>query len=143
MYLDDIKKRFADDLFATECAGIEPVEASDGHSVCKTTIIRNHQNAMGGVMGGMVFTLCDFAFAVASNGLDEPYTMTLSSSISFLAQPKGKILTAEACRIKDGRHTCFYEVTVTDDTGIIIAKAFFNGYKLRYGKADEGKENKN
>ncbi len=131
MKLDEIKKRFADDLYATECTGIEPVEASEGFAVCRMEITRRHKNAMGGVMGGAVFTLCDLAFAVASNGLDKPYTMTLSANVSFIAQPKGKTLFAEARCIKDGRRACFYEVTVTDDTGEIIAKALFNGYKIQ------------
>lgn len=130
MYLNEIKKRFENDLFATRLVGIEPVEASEGYAVCRLEVNENHQNAMGGVMGGVVFTLCDFAFAIASNGLDNPLTMTLSSSISFLSQPKGKILTAAARKVKDGRHACFYEVTVEDEAKTVVAIALFNGYKL-------------
>lgn len=130
MYIDEIKKRFADDLFATQSAGIVPVEAGEGYAVCRLEINQSHRNAMGGLMGGVVFTLCDFAFAIASNGLDKPYTMTLSSSISFLSQPKGKIVTARADKIKEGHHASFYEVTVTDEFDNIIARALFNGYRI-------------
>lgn len=130
MELEKIRERFSKDLFAVESAGIVIVEAGECSSVCELALDRRHKNAMGGVMGGAVFTLCDFAYAVAANGLDKPYTMSLSSSISFLAQPKGKKLTARAECIKDGGHTCFYRVRVEDDAGVRVAEAEFTGYKL-------------
>ena len=131
MELEKIRERFSEDLYAVEATGITIVEASDCASVCELTLDRRHKNAMGGVMGGAVFTLCDFAYAVASNGLDKPYSMTLSASISFFAQPKGQKLTARASCVKDGGHTCFYRIDVSDDAGVSVAQAVFTGYKLK------------
>ena len=130
MELEKIRERFSKDLFAVEAAGIVITKAEDCFAECRLKLERRHQNAMGGTMGGVVFTLCDFAYAVASNGLDKPYTMSLSSSVSFLAQPKGKELIARAECIKDGGHTCFYRVRVEDDAGVRVAEAEFTGYKL-------------
>ena len=131
MELEKIRKRFSEDLYAVEATGITITEAHDCHSVCELTLGRRHKNAMGGVMGGVVFTLCDYAFAVASNGLDKPYSMTISSTVSFLSQPKSERLIAEAVCIKDGGHTCFYRVNVTDGNGTAVAEAMFTGYKLK------------
>lgn len=130
MELEKIRERFSKDLFAVEATGIVITQASDRFAECRLKLERRHQNAMGGTMGGVVFTLCDFAYAVASNGLDKPYTMSLSSSVSFLAQPKGKELIARAECIKDGGHTCFYRVRVEDELGTAVAEALFTGYKL-------------
>ena len=131
MELEQIRERFSKDLFAVEATGIVITKAEDCYAECRLELERKHKNAMGGTMGGVIFTLCDFAYAVASNGLDKPYSMSLSSSISFLAQPKGKELIARAECIKDGGHTCFYRVRVEDDAGVSVADAEFSGYKLK------------
>jgi len=36
-------------------------------AICSLTLEAKHKNALGAVMGGVYFTLADFAFAVASN----------------------------------------------------------------------------
>ncbi|MBO4501509.1 MAG: PaaI family thioesterase [Clostridia bacterium] len=131
MELEQIRERFSKDLYAVEATGITVAEAGDCFSVCELALGRRHKNAMGGVMGGAIFTLCDFAYAVASNGLDKPYSMALSSSISFLAQPKTEKLTARAECVRDGGHTCFYRVRVEDSAGNAVAEALFTGYKLK------------
>lgn len=130
-YLSSVRCRFADDLYATEATAITIEEAGEGFAECRMKIQRVHQNAMGGVMGGAIFTLCDFAFAVASNGIDRPLTTTLSTSVSFSSQPKGATLIARAKCLKDGGSTCLYEVTVKDERETLVAVATFNGYKLR------------
>ena len=42
-----------------------------------------HKNALDGVQGGAIFTLADFAFAVASNQ-DGAATVSLSNNITCL-----------------------------------------------------------
>ena len=56
--------------------------------------------------------------------------MTLSSSITIISQNKGKIVTARADKIKEGRHASYYEVTVTAEFDNIIARALFTGYRI-------------
>ena len=41
-------------------------------------------------MGGAIFTLADFAFAVAANCCDQPLTVSISSQITYLAPPPGR-----------------------------------------------------
>ena len=129
-YLEGIRKRFEDDLFATDCASCTITDAGELYAECRMTVERKHKNAMGGVMGGAIFTLCDFTFAVASNGLDNPLTTTLSTSITYLSQPKNSELIARASCIKNGKSACCYEIRVEDGIGTPVAIATFNGFKL-------------
>ena len=101
----------------------------DDWAQCSMEILPHHRNALGGLMGGVPFTLADFAFAVATN-FDKTPTLSLSSQISFLSQPRGKRLTARAEPIKKGRSTCFYRVEVTDELGTKIAYVTVNGFVL-------------
>lgn len=129
-YLNQIRERFAQDLYATEATAISVDEAGEHYAKCSLTVDRRHQNAMGGVMGGVIFTLCDFAFAIASNGVSGPLTTTLSTNISYLSQPKGCQLIAKATLVRDGKTTCCYEIRVTDEVNTAVALAVFNGYKI-------------
>ena len=74
-------------------------------------------------MGGAIFTLADFAFAVAANRPDASPTVTVSTSISFVGAGKGESLIGEAKLLKDGKRTCFYEVEVRDEVGNLVAIA--------------------
>ncbi len=105
-------------------------EASYGYAKCSMEIQPRHCNALGIPMGGAVFTLADFAFAVAANqeGRD---VVTQASQITFLKPAKGKYLTAIANQVKDGKRICFYEVKVTDDLGNDVAFVTINGYVVK------------
>ena len=119
---------FRGDRFATG-AGIRLEELSDEACLCRMELTDAHRNAIGGVMGGAIFTLADFAFAVLSNHRHEN-TVALTVTIEYFSQPKGTALTARASCRKDGRTTCVYNVDVSDDTGRDIAQFIGTGYKL-------------
>jgi acyl-CoA thioesterase len=112
-YLEDIRKRFAKDLYATKVTGILIEKAAPKVAVCSLKLTENHMNAAGCVMGGVLFTLADFTFAVASNGLDEStVTVSVSSSIQFMGNASGPYLLSETTLLKDGKNTCFYQVDI-------------------------------
>ena len=100
----------------------------EGGCTCSMTIAPRHMNANGGVMGGAIFTLADFAFAAASNNVHRP-TVGLQVSVNFLSNTRGSRLFARARCRKDGRPTCVYVVDVTDDLGRDIAQFVGTGYK--------------
>ncbi len=126
--LEEVREQFSRDRFATvNGAVIEAVE--EGYAKCSMILNETHRNAMGAVMGGAIFTLADFAFAVASNW-NKAAHVSLSASISFLGGAKSSKLIAEAVKIKEGRKTCYYEVTVCDELGNQIAHMTSNGYCL-------------
>ena len=82
---------------------------------------------MGFVMGGVYFTMADFAFAIATN-LNQPATVTQSSQIVYLSGAKGSTLYAETEQIKAGKKTCFYKITISDDTGTTLAYVTTTGF---------------
>ena len=126
--LEEARACFEGDRFATE-NGMTLDAIGEGTAECSLTLTRRHINANGGVMGGAIFTLADFAFAVAVNNVHRP-TVAQQVSISYLNAPKGKRLIARAHCRKDGRSTCVYIVDVTDDTGRDIAQFVGTGFKL-------------
>lgn len=126
-YLEIAKERFSADLFAMEAAGIELEAAEPGYARCSFKIEAKHMNAAGTVMGGAIFTIADFAFAVAAN-LCGPLTQSLTSQITFHSVAKGSRIIAEAKQIRAGRTTCYYNVDITDDTGRLIATTVITGF---------------
>jgi len=80
-------------------------------------------------MGGVIFTLGDFAFAVASNNVHMT-TVGQHVSISYLSGSRGKRLFARARCRKDGKTTCVYNIDISDDLGRDVAQFIGTGYKL-------------
>ena len=124
--IEEIRALFQNDLFAIE-NGIVIDEVGDGSAQCSMTVEKRHQNSLGIVMGGAIFTLADFAFGVAANK-DKMGTVTVSSSIAFLGTPKGHRLIAKAECVKNGRTTCYYTVSVTDELGTRVAEVTVTGF---------------
>ncbi len=126
--LEEIRAFFNDDRFAVE-NGAEILEVGEGYALCRMPITARHRNARGAVMGGAVFTLADFAFAVAANH-EVPSTVTLNANINFLASPKGDEMFAEARAVKVGRSSCCYRVQVKDGEGRAVAEVSTCGFVL-------------
>ena len=126
--LEEARAHFVNDRFATE-NGMTLDELGEGTCLCSVILTDRHKNAYGGVMGGVIFTLADFAFAVCCNN-DHQLTVALNVDINFLSAPKGAKLFARARRVKSGRTTGVYQVDVTDDTGRQVALFTGTGYKL-------------
>lgn len=131
--LDQIRARFTGDRFAAEAAGASIDVAEPNHAVCSMPIRPIHLNANGIPMGGAIFTLGDFAFAVAANGHSTRVTVTQQVSATFLSAARGTTLIAEARCLKAGRTTCLYTVDVTDELGTQVAHLTVNGYTITKG----------
>ena len=133
--MEEAKKFFANDKYATDTTGIEILEAGGGKSKIQLRLDERHKNALGFVMGAVYFTMADFAFAIASN-CDSPdgcNAVTLSSTINMMNSAKSGALFAEAFPIKDGRSTCFYQIDIyeiLDGAKRPIAVAQTTGYKV-------------
>ena len=127
--LDEARKYFADDCYATCSTGCVIDEVGERYARCSLRLDGRHCNAVGQVMGGVAYTLADFAFAVATI-FRQPKTVTLTSQISYLSPVKGTVLLAESRLIKDGKRNCFYEISVTDDLGTPVALVSVTGAHL-------------
>ncbi len=126
--LEEAREYFKGDKFATD-AGMVIDELGPDFSVCSMPLDERHQNANGGVMGGAIFTLGDFAFAVASNNIHRP-TVAQQVTTNFLGAPKGNRLFARAKLKKSGRTTTIINIDITDDTGRDVAQMTGAGFKL-------------
>ena len=126
--IEEARAFFSDDRFATG-NGMTLEEVDAAHAVCSLVLSDRHLNAHGGVMGGAIFTLADFAFAVLTNDR-ERRTVAQQVSVNYLAAPKGGRLVATARYRKDGRSSCVVNVDVVDDTGRDIAQFVGTGFKL-------------
>ena len=120
-------KLFEKDRFAT-CNGAVIDEVDDHYAKCSLRIEDNHRNAMGAVMGGVYFTLADFAFAVAANW-QQIGTVSLNSDIAYLGSARGDRLTAEAFCMKNGRTTSYYRIEVKDAEDRLVVVVNTTGYK--------------
>lgn len=124
--LKQIQKVFANDRFATENGAVID-EVDEGYAKCSLEIQPHHLNAAGTVMGGAIFTLADFAFAVASNW-NKPLHVSTTAQITYLGVAKGKRLIAQAHKVKEGRSTCYYLVDVSDELGNTVAHITSSGF---------------
>ena len=92
--MEELNERFRADRFAAQ-AGVEIREAEPGRALCAMPLRPCHMNANGAPMGGAIFTLADFAYAVASNGFTDRIIVSQQVAITFLAPARGTELLAE------------------------------------------------
>ncbi len=99
-----------------------------GRSVVSMRVRDDMTNGFAITHGGLVFALADTAFAIACNE-DERVTVAAGADITFLkATRAGQTLTASAVRRTVSGRTGLYDVTVTDETGEVVAE--FRGRSL-------------
>ena len=129
--LEEIRKFFEGDKYATEATGIVIEKAERGHSIVTLDPDARHLNAVGGLMGAVYYTMADFAFAVAENcGLDpDTVTVTQATQMNFLRSWHGGRISCRADIVKDGRSICLYEVKAFDEEGRELALVIINGFK--------------
>ena len=126
--LESAREFFYQDKFAVN-TGITLYDLTQDKAVCSLDVTDEHKNAYGGVMGGVIFTLADFAFAVLSNQIHQ-LTVAQQVSINYLSAPKGDKLIAEATCRKSGRTSSIVIVNISDDTGRDVALFVGSGFKL-------------
>ena len=126
--VESAREFFYKDKFAVNM-GITLDELTEDKAVCSLKLTDEHKNAYGGVMGGAIFTLCDFAFAVLSNQIHK-VTVAQQVSINYLSSVKGDKLIAKAHCRKNGRTSSVVIVNASDDTGRDIAQFVGTGFKL-------------
>ena len=73
--IEKVRRFFEGDRYAVEVTGVKIDEVDDCYSKCSLDLDKRHYGAHGQVMGGVMFTLADFAFAVATN-TSESFTAT-------------------------------------------------------------------
>lgn len=131
--LERARKVFMKAPFPTELVGCEIEAVASGYARCTLKLRPEHNNALGLPMGGVIFTLADFAFGVASN-FDRDVFVSTAADVHFIAPAKGQTLIAEAKEIRCGRRTCLFSVEITDETGSLLSYMTINGHLIRERK---------
>lgn len=114
-----LRRFFRRDRFAAG-AGIRLVDCGPGRAVARMTLKAGHMNGVDVAQGGAVFTLADFAFAVACNSRG-PVVLAIDVSISFLAATTRGTLTATAREVSRSARLSRVEVEVRDAKGGAVA----------------------
>ena len=126
--MKEIKKFFStEDLFARH-TGIELLEVGPGWARASMQIKPHHFNGARTVHGGAIFTLADFAFAVASNS-HGTLAMGINTSVSFVKAATSGTLYAEAREQSLNPKLASYLVQITDDSNDVVA--IFQGMVYR------------
>ncbi len=122
-----INELFEQDQFAKH-TGIELLEAGKGYAKARMEIKTIHLNAGGVCQGGVLFTLADFAFAVASNS-HGVLTFSITSSINIFRSEKSGYLYATAKEVFNHKKISNCEVQITNENGELVATFNGNGYR--------------
>lgn len=122
-----IKDFFKKDSFANH-TGIELLEVKKGYAKACLEIKPVHLNGGGVCQGGVIFTLADFAFAVATNSHAQ-LTLSVTSNINFLKSESKGFLYAEAREIFCHKKLSNCEVRITNDSEELIATFNATGYR--------------
>jgi len=125
----DIPDYMENDRFA-ELTGIELHKDREGQPVASLKVEEKHLNGLKTAQGGCIFTLADYAFALASN-TEGRMSVALNLSVHFLnAARLGDTLTARTREISRKRLVSVYEITVVNQDDVNIATFVATAYKV-------------
>lgn len=110
----------ADDAYARGL-GIELVAVSDEEIVVALEVNDSHTNFLGGGHGGMVFSLADCAFSLASNSAGDPAVAIDTHLVLTAASRPGDRLEARVREVSRGRTLGTYRADVTRADGRTVA----------------------
>lgn len=131
-YTSLVAEALSSDCYAVATTGIRLLEARPRHAICHLAISDGHRNARDAVMGGVLFTLADFAFAAAANAEtiaqgNPPSWLTASAQVHFLAQPHGSSLSATCSCLRQGRSRSLFQTEIHDDEQRLVAIVLSEG----------------
>ena len=112
-------KVFQHDYFAQHL-GIELVSASTGVAKVRLKIQTFHLNSANMVHGGVIFSLADLAFAVASNSYGN-IALAINANIAYFKATKGGVIFATAREVAKNPKLSTFSVRVTNESDELIA----------------------
>ena len=107
---------------ASSWLGLTIVSMHEGRAELSLVVAPHHLNGHGICHGGVVFSLADSAFAFACNSRNQA-TVAQHNMISFVVPVhEGDALTAIAKEVSLNGRNGIYDVSVTNQTGQIVAE---------------------
>jgi len=123
------KAMHADDHTA-QALGIDIIETTPGKAKLSMKVRKDMVNGHAICHGGMIFTLCDTAFAHACNNTNH-ITVASGCTIDFLAPAyQDQVLTAVACERSRSGRTGVYDVEVFNSEQKLLAVFRGKSYQL-------------
>ena len=117
---DIIRGSFDNDPYVS-AQGFELMDVTD-HAVVVSMMVRPDQvNFLGGTHGGVLFSLADCAFSLASNAYGEPAVAIDTHLAITAASDIGETLTATAREMTRGHSLATYRVDVERSDGRTVA----------------------
>lgn len=111
--------------------GIDIADSRPGEARLTMQVTQNMLNGHGICHGGMIFTLCDTAFAHACNNTNHN-TVASGCHIDFLAPAKqDDVLTASATERSRSGRTGVYDVQVHNQDSALIALFRGKSYQIK------------
>jgi acyl-CoA thioesterase len=115
-----ISESFSNDPYAAS-QGMVLGEITESSVTVTMAVREDHVNFLGGTHGGVVFSIADCAFALASNGYPED-AVAIDTHLAITAPTDiGDTLTATAVEQTRGRSLATYRVDVTRTDGRTVA----------------------
>ena len=124
-----IERFIKNDRFA-EMIGVEIVEHGEGTAKARLELRAEHLNSAGTAHGGLIFSLADAVFSVASNS-HGTLAMAINVSISFFKAVREGTLTADGHEISFNPRLATYLIEVRDDTKDLVASFQGTVYRKR------------
>jgi acyl-CoA thioesterase len=116
---DVLRRCFLRDRFAAT-SGVELLDLRPGYAKARLEIEDRHLNGVGVVQGGAIFTLADFAFAVACNTSGK-VAVGVNMNLSCMKATRSGTLFAEAVEVSRSRRISTCTVRVTNDADDLVA----------------------
>ncbi len=118
--MEHIKEFFETrDKFA-KYVGIEIVEIDKGKATVKLDIDERHLNGVNIVHGAVLFSIADYAFAIASNSYGD-VAVSINANISFIKAVSSGTIYAEAKEQSRNPKLATYLINVTNEKGELLA----------------------
>ena len=130
-----ITESFDADPYAAS-QGMELGEITDSSVTVSMSIREDHVNFLGGTHGGVVFSLADCAFALASNAYPEE-AVAIDTHLAITAPTDVcDTITAITAEVTRGRSLATYRVDITRDDGRTVGLFTGTVYIKRRKKTD-------
>ncbi|MGE4488180.1 MAG: hotdog fold thioesterase [Kiritimatiellales bacterium] len=127
--MNELAEHLKNDRFA-EYIGIERFQCDDGTWSAHLTVTEKHLNGIGVAQGGVIFTLADYAFAIASN-TDGRTSTGLRTDMSYIAPaPLNCTLAARIREVSRRKTISIYQIEIRDEQNDTLI-ALFTGTAFR------------
>ena len=101
--------------------GMSLDHVDEGRATLSLTVEKHQTNGLGVCHGGVIFALADSAFAFACNSRNQT-SVAQHNTITYIAPGKlGNRLIATAREISQSGRSGIYDVSVTNNSGTLIA----------------------